>query len=117
MENHLAKGKHILLDLGECDKFILNDLTELLHILKTACFKSKAKIVGKRFKIFQPQGISIIFLLAESHVSIHTYPESGKAFVDFFTCGDEGFPEIGCNLIIDRLKANKIEKRIIERVI
>jgi S-adenosylmethionine decarboxylase proenzyme len=116
-EKHEAIGKHLLLDLAECDSFILNDLSALMYIMKVASFKARAKVVGKRFKIFYPQGISLVLLLAESHLSIHTYPELGVAFVDFFTCGDVSNPELSIKYIIRELHAKRFEKRIIERSI
>jgi S-adenosylmethionine decarboxylase len=54
---------------------------------------------------FQPQGVTGLALLAESHLSIHTWPESGYAAVDVFTCGDHTMPERACEVLCRELEA------------
>ena len=48
------------------------------------------------FHRFQPQGVSGVVVLAESHISIHTWPELGYAAMDFYTCGDHTDPWLAC---------------------
>ena len=64
---------------------------------------------------FEPQGVTAIALLAESHISIHTWPESNYSAVDIFTCGQNMFPEIASQYLIEALKAEEHFLRIIER--
>lgn len=47
-----------------------------------------ATVVGSRFRRFAPHGVTGVVLLAESHVTVHTWPELGFAAFDVFTCGD-----------------------------
>jgi S-adenosylmethionine decarboxylase len=54
---------------------------------------------------FEPQGVTGLALLAESHISIHTWPESGYAAVDVFTCGDHTMPERACQVLSEELSA------------
>ena len=56
---------------------------------------------------FQPQGVTGLALLAESHISIHTWPESGYAAVDVFTCGDHTMPEQACAILCSELQAKR----------
>ena len=56
---------------------------------------------------FEPQGVTGLALLAESHISIHTWPESGYAAVDVFTCGDHTMPEQARAVLRDELRAQR----------
>ena len=57
---------------------------------------AKATIMESAFHRFQPQGVSGTVILAESHLSIHTWPEKGYAAMDFYTCGDHTDPWQAC---------------------
>ena len=54
---------------------------------------------------FEPQGVTALALLGESHMSIHTWPELGYAMVDVLTCGEKSTPADACEIICDKLKA------------
>jgi S-adenosylmethionine decarboxylase len=56
---------------------------------------------------FQPHGVTGLALLAESHISIHTWPESGYAAVDVFTCGDHTLPETACRVLVDEFGSQR----------
>ena len=58
--------------------------------------------------------MTAVTLLAESHISIHTWPEKGEAAVDIFTCGDCE-PKVGCDVIIQQLSAHNHTLSYIER--
>ncbi len=88
-----AVGKHVLLELKDCDPKLLNDIEFIKKVLPAAAAKSGATILGESFHQFEPQGVSGVVLIAESHVSIHTWPELGYAAVDIFTCGTRVNPE------------------------
>jgi len=64
---------------------------------------------------FDPQGVTSIAMLAESHISIHTWPENGMAVCDVFTCGDKTTPEKGVEYMKEQLKATDIVSREFER--
>ena len=64
---------------------------------------------------FDPQGVTAIALLAESHISIHTWPESNYSAVDIFTCGQNMMPELASQYLIKTLKAQEHFLRVIER--
>ena len=100
-----ALGKHLLLELKDCDKEILNDLDTLKSIMVTAAEKSGATIMCESFHRFNPHGISGVVIIAESHLFIHTWPEYGYAAADIFTCGTTVKPEKAADLLIRNLKA------------
>jgi S-adenosylmethionine decarboxylase len=83
-----ALGRHVLLELKQCDRDVLDDIGEIREILLGAAERAKAKVVGESFHQFSPQGVSGVVIIAESHLSIHTWPEWSYAAVDIFTCGD-----------------------------
>ena len=99
-----ALGKHLLLEMKDCDKNILADLATVRNALVSAAQEAKATIVEIAFHEFSPFGISGMVVIAESHLSIHTWPEYGYAAVDVFTCGDLIKPEIAADYLVERFK-------------
>ena len=107
-------GKHLLLEMYECEFDALNDPIFLKDLLFHGIMKSKSKILNTMIHQFDPQGCTILFSLAESHVSCHTWPEKGCLTADFYTCGDKD-PEIIAKYVIQRLKSKKHRIRLINR--
>ena len=64
---------------------------------------------------FDPQGVTAIALLAESHISIHTWPESNYSAVDIFTCGKNMMPELASQYLLESLMAKEHSLRVINR--
>lgn len=98
-----ALGKHLLLELRDCNKEVLNDLSYLQAALVSAAEEAGATVVGKHFHRFAPQGVSGAVLISESHLSLHTWPEYGYAAVDIFTCGDTVNSDLAAELLIRSL--------------
>ena len=69
-----------------------------------AATASGATILGESFHQFSPQGVSGVLIIAESHLTIHTWPEHGYAGADIFTCGTRVQPEKAAEVIIARMK-------------
>jgi S-adenosylmethionine decarboxylase len=107
-------GKHYLLNLYGCDFNCLNNEIFLRDLLEIAAESSGAKVLETISYKFDPQGVTAISLLSESHISIHTWPEKGEAAVDIFTCGESN-PKIGCDIIIHQLKSDNHTLSYIER--
>jgi len=111
--NH--KSKHLLLELYRCDYEKLNDESFLRCTLNRAAKLAKATVLNLISNKFEPQGVTAIALLAESHISIHTWPESNYSAADIFTCGQNMLPELASQYLIEALKAEEHFLRVIDR--
>ena len=109
------QSKHFLLELYKCDYEKLNDESFLRCSLNRAAKLAKATVLNLISNKFEPQGVTAIVLLAESHISIHTWPESNYSAIDIFTCGQNMSPELASQYLIDVLKAEEHSLRVIER--
>ena len=95
-----ALGTHLLVELRDCNPRIIKDLAKVKNALVSAAKEAKATIVDISFHEFNPFGISGMVIIAESHLSIHTWPEYSYAAVDIFTCGDLIKPEVAASFLI-----------------
>ncbi|HEY5595623.1 MAG TPA: adenosylmethionine decarboxylase [Nitrospiria bacterium] len=100
-----ALGRHLLLELKLCNSKVLNDLKKVQEIMVSAAKEAKATIVEISFHKFSPFGISGVVVIAESHISIHTWPEYGYAAIDIFTCGDVLQPETAADHLIEKFQS------------
>ncbi|MBO8232751.1 adenosylmethionine decarboxylase [Prochlorococcus marinus str. MU1402] len=111
----IHQSKHLLLELYRCDSEKLNDESFLRCTLNRASKLANATVLNLISNKFEPQGVTAIALLAESHISIHTWPESNYSAVDIFTCGQNMMPELASQYLIKSLNAEEHSLRIIER--
>ncbi len=109
------KSKHFLLELYRCDYEKLNDESFLRCTLNNASKLANATVLNLISNKFEPQGITAIALLAESHISIHTWPEALYSAVDIFTCGQNMKPDKSCKYLMQALMAEEHLLRIINR--
>jgi S-adenosylmethionine decarboxylase len=86
---YLFRGVHFLVSYCDCDMEALSDVEGLAAAMNDAVEQCGATILEKSSWVFPPNGLTMVFLLSESHASIHTYPEHGACFVDLFTCGEK----------------------------
>ena len=91
-----ALGTHIVCELSGCDQQTLTDVDAVREMMIGAANASRATVMEVAFHRFEPQGVSGVVVLAESHISIHTWPETGYAAMDFYTCGDHTDPWLAC---------------------
>ena len=104
-----------MLELYKCDYEKLNDESFLRCAISKAAKSANATVLNLISNKFEPQGVTAIALLAESHLSIHTWPESNYSAVDIFTCGHNMNPEIASEYLIEALMAKEHLLRIINR--
>lgn len=92
-------GRHILAEFSGCPIDTLNDSRAVVRALHAAVAAAGATVVGDLTYPFSPQGVSAVVLVAESHFSVHTWPEYGYASADVYTCGncrpEHGMLELG----------------------
>ena len=82
-----AGGRHLLADLWVDDPEPLRHVALWERLLPEACRAAGATVLAAHFHQFTPEGVTGVVLLAESHASVHTWPEAGLATLDVFTCG------------------------------
>ena len=98
-------GKHCILELYECDQYKLNDESFIRTSLTSASKIAGATLLDMLTHRFQPQGVTGLALLAESHISIHTWPESRYGAIDVFTCGQKTMPQKACKVLVSYFAA------------
>lgn len=111
----MSNGRHLILDLYDCDQALLDNYEELERLLQVALNMAGAKILRMFGEKFQPQGVTLLALLAESHASIHTWPELGYAAIDLYTCGDTTNTHRAAEFLKTKLKSKQSEEKELVR--
>lgn len=114
-EIHEFSGKHFFGSYTGCDKVALGDVEGMLKAMDEAVLSSGASILDRTHYVFEPNGLTVVYLLSESHASIHTYPEYGACFVDLFTCGDHCSPVGFDKILQEYLKPTDANARLFLR--
>ena len=102
------KMKHILFTLKGCPPDLLDDEGWIRDTLYQASKECNSTLLALNSHKFEPQGVTAVAMLAESHISIHTWPEKGMAVCDVFTCGDHTNPQKGVEWMKMELEAQDI---------
>tara|TARA_Y100001968_G_scaffold63368_1_gene54154 strand:+ start:1176 stop:1643 length:468 start_codon:yes stop_codon:yes gene_type:complete len=110
-------GRHCILELYQCDQAKLNDEAFVRTTITSSAKITGATLINLVTHSFKPQGVTGLALLAESHISIHTWPEIGYAAIDVFTCGDHTMPEKACKLLFKEFSARNFSFKNIDREI
>ncbi len=113
-EYHFA-GSHYLASFYDCDHDALTDLSRLRQTMHKAIELSGATILSSTDYVFLPDGLTMVWLLSESHASIHTYPEHNACFIDLFTCGENCSYEKFEKYILDYLKPKNCKSLVLPR--
>jgi len=110
-----ALGKHRILELYDCNSELLNNVDFIENAVLKATRASGATVINYDFHKFSPHGVSGVITIAESHVSIHTWPEYNYAAVDIFTCGDTVKPGIIQDALEHQLEAQRTSSMQLQR--
>ncbi len=105
-------GQHYLVDFLRCDPETLRFVGQTREIFLRAARESKATVVGEDFYQFEPEGVSGVLLIAESHFSVHTWPEDAFAAVDIFTCGEEMDADVAIAVLTAAFRAEETVVRV-----
>ena len=97
-------GTQLLIDLDRCNPRMLGDLELVRRTLMDAALAAGATIVGDSFRRGETGGVTGVIAIAESHVSVHTWPDKAQAAVDILTCGSSLKPRLAADLIIEGLE-------------
>ena len=112
---HQPSGTHVLADLSGIAAEKLSDCAALESLLRAAAEAAHARVLFSHFHGFgEGQGVTGVVLLAESHISIHTWPECGFAAADIFMCGSAQ-PELALALIQTALRPSSCEVQAVRR--
>jgi S-adenosylmethionine decarboxylase proenzyme len=82
----LKLGEHFIFDLSNCNQEILMDSEQAYSLFAQAVRESGLTVVDEGFYKFSPHGFTCFLLLAESHASLHAWPEYDYCAIDLFTC-------------------------------
>jgi S-adenosylmethionine decarboxylase len=110
-----TEGKHVLADVWGVDFNKLNNLADLQTSMIMGAKKSGANVLSIQHHQFEPNGVTILLLLSESHFSIHTYPENGFAGIDCYTCGEHVDPVVAVRELIDYLQPVGLSVKTVQR--
>lgn len=102
-----ALGRHLLLELFDCDRDAIEHVEGVKDVMIEAAKRAQATIVDVVFHEFNPFGVSGVVVIAESHLSIHTWPEYRYAAVDVFSCGDTLQPEVAAHYLVEQFGAER----------
>ncbi|WP_457600589.1 adenosylmethionine decarboxylase [Hydrogenivirga sp.] len=108
-------GLHILADLYGVDAERIDRVEDIRNLLETAVKVADLTKISSHYYQFQPHGATGVVLLAESHISIHTWPEHGLATVDVYTCGDPTKAYRAMEFIINTLEPKRVDKQVHDR--
>lgn len=102
----ISTGQHAILDIYNVPFEVANDLNYWLSVSKKAAEIAETTILNIAGHQFEPQGVSGLILISESHISFHTFPEKEFVAFDFYTCGDEEKFNKAIEWIIDEVTRN-----------
>jgi S-adenosylmethionine decarboxylase proenzyme len=108
-------GRHLLIEMYECDPDILNDVAAIEKAMLCAARCCGTTIIHHFFHRFSVQGVSGIIVIAESHMSVHTWPELGYAAIDLFTCSRKTLPDACLDSLRNALGCARVSQQIIIR--
>ena len=108
-------GSHFLIELIDCSPDRLTKVKDVKLTMTEVVRKSKSTVVRSYFHQFQPEGVTGMVLIKESHFAIHTWPEDSYAAADIFTCGQEMDPYIAIEVMKGRFEAGEVRFQIIKR--
>lgn len=110
-----AIGRHTTADFYGCRREALNDMAQMQNILSKAVHSAGLEIISFQSHQFPHEGISVLALLTDGHLGIHTYPEFGFAAIDLFTCDSHSMPEKALTTIKSALIPEKTKTTLIKR--
>jgi S-adenosylmethionine decarboxylase len=108
-------GRHCIFELQDGNPNLLDNEDFIKTALTKAADAAGATLLGLVSHKFEPQGVTAIALLSESHISIHTWPEQSYAAIDCFSCGDHTNPESACRSLKDDFEAKSGAMQILNR--
>ena len=104
-----------MLEMFECSVEKIDDLEFVIESLREGARQALTTVVEIVSHRFQPNGVTAVALLKESHLSIHCWPEARYAAVDLFSCGADGNPQAACDFLINAFESQKHDLKVVKR--
>ena len=116
MTHYEAVGIHVLMNIHDVsNSLLLTDLVQGKKLSKKIVDALQLHVVGESCHQFQPGGYTMLYLLSESHYSIHTYPEYNSCYIDIFCCNKDFLPKRAVEIISELFDTNRVEYQVIKR--
>lgn len=113
---HEFWGRHTICNMEGIDSANMNNSNYFITLLRDAVATTNATLMDVVYHNFVPEGMSVIAVLRESHVAIHTYPEYQALFLDVFTCGRHADPEKIVSHLINEINPKRYSTQTIIRL-
>jgi S-adenosylmethionine decarboxylase len=112
----VSMGTHLLVNMYGCPPDLLERAERVSTLLNEVVSETGLTKLGENVHQFEPYGVTAIVLLAESHISIHTWPEqNGSAAVDIFTCGHPSSADRAFEALKEKFKPSKLTTQRVSR--
>lgn len=111
----MGVGIHIIADFYGVDSKLISTTERMYPIIEGAVKYGRLTKISSDYYQFRPQGASGVVLLAESHLSFHTWPEYGLVTLDIYTCGDPKTADDAFEYLTRELKPTSVTTRKIVR--
>ena len=108
-------GRQMLLELYDCPEEMLDDQNKIETALIDVVNRVGARLINTSFHKFSPYGVSGVVVIAESHITIHTWPEHKYAAIDIFTCDDKIDYQLVESIVVEKFHSLKHQSRTIIR--
>jgi len=112
-----VSGLHVLAEMHDCDRELLEDLDQIETLVKDAAYESGLPVEDSVFHQFSRKGISGVLIVPQANLSIHTWPDSGRVTVDMVTCSEDLKPLASCETLVGKFKASHMTAQYRKREI
>ena len=102
-----ALGRHLILEMWDCSSDTVNNIKDIKKILAKTAKVINATVIDIMCHHFSPYGVTGVAILAESHISIHTWPEHKYVAADIFLCGNAISPQVAASYLIQAFQAKE----------
>jgi S-adenosylmethionine decarboxylase proenzyme len=110
-------GLHMLAEIFDCDEAVLNDLSQLEHVVMDVVDENGYIVDNSVFHQYSSKGISGVVIIPQSHMMIHTWPEERYATVDMVTCSEDVDPFAACNSLVKKFGASHMKAQTSQKEI
>ena len=109
------RGTHVIANIVGIDPAAIRDEKAILRGMAAGLERSGATLCGLQVRQFDPAGLTVVYLLSESHASVHTYPERNALFFDAFTCGTICDPKAFLDALVGVLGPCDVQVKVLRR--